>query len=86
MKAMCSQYNDTPETASRPFDATRAGFVMGEGAGILVLETEAHAKVKQPLYTVKFKVGVRVFLMPHTSQGIFFNRKTIIEDGHIDLC
>ena len=36
--------NDTPEKASRPFDLNRNGFVIGEGAGILVLETEAHAK------------------------------------------
>jgi 3-oxoacyl-[acyl-carrier-protein] synthase II len=43
MKAMAAAYNDTPEKASRPFDAKRDGFVMGEGAGILILETEEHA-------------------------------------------
>ncbi len=43
MKAMATNFNDEPERASRPFDADRCGFVMGEGAGILVLERLDHA-------------------------------------------
>jgi len=42
MKAL-SERNDSPETASRPFDATRDGFVMGEGGGIVILEDLQHA-------------------------------------------
>ena len=44
MKALCTDHNDDPEHASRPFDATRSGFVMGEGCGIVVLESLEHAE------------------------------------------
>ncbi|MCJ8140424.1 beta-ketoacyl-ACP synthase I [Falsirhodobacter halotolerans] len=43
MGAMSSKYNDTPETASRPYDATRDGFVIAGGGGVVVLEELDHA-------------------------------------------
>ena len=43
MGAMSSKYNDTPETASRPYDATRDGFVIAGGGGVVVLEELNHA-------------------------------------------
>ena len=44
MKALCTDHNDDPEHASRPFDKGRSGFVMGEGAGLVILETLEHAQ------------------------------------------
>ena len=46
MGAMSSKYNDTPETASRPYDASRDGFVIGGGGGMVVLEDLEHAKAR----------------------------------------
>src|SRR3982075_1721091 len=43
-RALSTSFNDTPERASRPYDRDRDGFVMGEGAGIVVLEEYEHAK------------------------------------------
>jgi 3-oxoacyl-[acyl-carrier-protein] synthase II len=45
-KALSTGFNDTPERASRPYDKDRDGFVMGEGAGVLVLEELEHAKAR----------------------------------------
>lgn len=46
MGAMSSKYNDTPETASRAYDANRDGFIIAGGAGTLVLEELEHAKAR----------------------------------------
>ncbi|MEQ9653916.1 beta-ketoacyl-ACP synthase II, partial [Hyphomonas sp.] len=45
-KAMSTNFNDTPEKASRPYDKDRDGFVMGDGAAVLVLEEYEHAKAR----------------------------------------
>ena len=46
MRALVTDSNDNPDGASRPFDASRAGFVLGEGAGMLVLEDLEHAQAR----------------------------------------
>jgi 3-oxoacyl-[acyl-carrier-protein] synthase II len=45
-RALATKYNDTPEKASRPYDRDRDGFVMGEGAGVVMLEEYEHAKAR----------------------------------------
>jgi len=51
MKAMNTNYNDNPKAGSRPFDADRGGFVMGEGAGVVVLESlDSALKRGAPIY------------------------------------
>jgi len=50
-RALSTHYNDTPERASRPWDVDRDGFVMGEGAGIVVVEALEHARARgAPIY------------------------------------
>ena len=46
MKAMNSKFNDDPKAGSRPFDAGRGGFIMGEGAGVILLESLESAKAR----------------------------------------
>ena len=47
LRALSSRFNDHPEKASRPFDLMRDGFIMGEGAGTLILESVTHAKKRK---------------------------------------
>jgi len=54
-RAMTTGYNDTPEKASRPYDSGRDGFLMGEGAGAVVLEEYEHAKARGAKIYAEFK-------------------------------
>jgi 3-oxoacyl-[acyl-carrier-protein] synthase II len=69
MRAMSTR-NDEPELASRPFDKARDGFVLGEGAGIVILESEAHAKARNArIYAVAAGAGYSADAY-HISHGL----------------
>lgn len=85
-----STRNDDPEAASRPFDKDRDGFVISEGAGILVLESEEHAarrgaKVYGEIVGYGATGDAYHFVMPDPdAEGAYHCMKMAIEDAEID--
>ncbi len=88
MRAISTRYNDRPMQASRPFDRARDGFVLGEGAWMLVLETEDHARARgAQIYAVVEGYGStcdayhRVQMDPNGEQIIAAMRLAIARSG-----
>lgn len=89
MKALCTDNQDHPELASRPFDATRSGFVMGEGAGMMLLEDLEHARKRNAkIYAevIGFGASDDAFHMVaplETGEGMAMSMKNALDDAGI---
>ena len=85
-----STRNDSPKTASRPWDKDRDGFVVGEGAGCLMLEDLEHAKKRgAKIYAemIGFGMSADAYHMtapPETAEGAILSMKNAIEDAKIN--
>ena len=90
MKALSTK-NEQPEKASRPFDKMRDGFIMGEGAGIVVLETEEHAKNRNAkIYAEFIGYGMscdayHITAPDSEGYGPYLSMKSAVENSHIDI-
>lgn len=90
MKALSTR-NDNPQAASRPFDKDRDGFVMSEGAGILVLESLSHAKKRGATILARIAGagmscdGYHISQPREDGEGVALSMKTAIADARINI-
>ncbi len=89
MRALSTAYNDTPEQASRPFDKNRDGFILSEGAGILILERLDHALARGAKIYAEFlghassSDAFHVAIPDPQAAGAIRAMRWAIEDAHV---
>jgi 3-oxoacyl-[acyl-carrier-protein] synthase II len=85
-----STRNDSPETASRPFDIDRDGFVAGEGCGVFILESEEHAKKRGAKIYAEYKGGgmsadaYHVTAPREDGEGVLYAMESALEDAKLN--
>lgn len=90
MTALATEYNDEPDKASRPFDKNRSGFVIGEGAAIVIIESLANALRRgariyaEILGHASSSDGYHVAALDPTASGATRSMKWAIEDARIN--
>ncbi len=90
-RALSTGFNDTPTKASRPYDKDRDGFVMGEGAGIVVLETLEHAQARgAKIYAEVIGYGMsgdafHITAPAETGDGAYRCMKAALKNANIDV-
>jgi 3-oxoacyl-[acyl-carrier-protein] synthase II len=89
LRAMATSFNDAPERSSRPFDKDRDGFVMGEGGGVLVLETLEHAQQRgariyaEVLGYAATCDAFHITMPDESGQGLSLCLQKVLQDAHI---
>ncbi|XP_013785596.1 3-oxoacyl-[acyl-carrier-protein] synthase, mitochondrial-like [Limulus polyphemus] len=90
MRALSTNYNDNPSKASRPFDKKREGFVMSEGAGILILESLEHAEKRDAkIYAEVLGYGLsgdahHITAPREDGKGAFLCMKSTLRDAELE--